>query len=276
VQARPPFPWGLLGLWLGRYAPAWALMAAVIFIVQTVLAAVLHVREDVVNFLQLLDRMPAIFKAFIGGDDLMPSNVMAIVAIGYQHPLILTMLLINGVTLPTGMLTGEAEQGRMDLLLARPLSRGRVWAVSVAISVLSQAVLVAVVFLGTAVWTRVYDYGQTIPLAPFARVSVNLAALAGCGSALCALAAVGMSERGRAVGLATAYFVASYLLDFSVVWLPQLKVIRPLSLFAYCRPNAVLKQGALPWGPIAVLVLTGCLSLAVSWWIWRRRDLYAA
>jgi hypothetical protein len=69
------FPWALFRHWLGRYLPIWCFLAAVIFIVQTVLSWMLHDREDLVAFLQLLDRAPKIFKAFIGGDELMPGNV---------------------------------------------------------------------------------------------------------------------------------------------------------------------------------------------------------
>lgn len=251
-------------------------MGVVISIVQTVLAAVLHEREDIRQFLSMIDRMPKIFKAFIGGDQLGVTNVNSIVAIGYQHPLILTMLMINAVLVPTGLLTAQAERGTAELLLSRPITRSRVFWMTAALALASQAFLASLVFAGTAVWTRVFDYGEPIPLGPFFNVGINLIALAATAAAISMLAASWFNERTRAIGVLVAYFVASYLLDFAVVWLPQLEVIHPLTLYNYCRPNAVLAEDAIPVADVAVLGSIAIASLAGGWYIWRERDLYAA
>lgn len=273
---RRPFPFGLLAHWALGYLPAWGLMALVIFLVQMVLAAVLHEREDIVNFLALIDQMPKIFKAFIGGDELMPSNILGIVAIGYQHPLILTMLMFNALGTPTALLTAQAERGTMELLLARPITRTRIYALAAGIALTGQVALVAVLLAGTALWTRVFDYGEIVPLAGFVHVAINLAAMACAATGMCLLAAAWFDERGRAIGVMVAYFVGSYLLDFASVWLPSLAWLQPLDLYYYCRPNAVLAAGAIPWGHVGVLAAAGSACALAGLWRWRTRDLYAA
>lgn len=279
MTARTPFrplPFRLALHWAWRYAPVWLLLAAVIFIVQTVLAAVLHERSEIASFLRMMDKMPKIFKAFIGGDDLMPSNILSIVAIGYQHPLILTSLMINAVLLPSGLLTAESERGTMELLLARPITRTRVYCLTGLLAALSQLVLVSVVFLGTAIWTRYFDYGDPIPLEGFVHVTVHLMALGLAVVGLSLAAATWFNERGKAIGIVVGYLVGSYLMDFSAVWLPSLKYIHPWTLFYYCRPNPILEAGEINTRQIATLLAVALVATALGGWRWRRRDLYAA
>lgn len=275
-RAPRPFPWRLAVNWIGRYAPIWALLASVIFIVQTVLAAVLHERSEIASFLRMMDKMPKIFKAFIGGDDLMPTNALSIVAIGYQHPLILTSLMINAVIVPSGLLTAESERGTMELLLARPITRTRVYLMTALIASASQLALVSVVFAGTAIWTRYFDYGEPIPLAGFVHVTVHLMSLGLAVVGLALATSTWLNERGKAIGLVVGYLVGSYLMDFSAVWLPSLKAIHPYTLFYYCRPNPILASGEINVRQVATLLAIAGVASTLGWWRWRRRDLYAA
>lgn len=271
-----PLPWRLALNWIGRYVPIWALLATVIFIVQTVLAAVLHERGEIASFLRMMDKMPKIFKAFIGGDDLMPTNVLSIVAIGYQHPLILTSLMINAVIVPSGLLTAESERGTMELLLARPITRTRVFVLTALVAGASQLALVSVVFAGTAIWTRYFDYGEPIPLGGFARVTVHLMALGLAVVGLALATSAWLNERAKAIGLVVGYLVGSYLMDFSAVWLPSLKRIHPYTLFYYCRPNPILEAGEINARQVGTLLAVAAVAAGLGWWRWRRRDLYAA
>ncbi len=271
-----PFPFGLALHWTGRYVPIWLLLATVIFIVQTVLAAVLHERSEISSFLRMMDKMPKIFKAFIGGDDLMPSNILSIVAIGYQHPLILTSLMINAVLIPSGLLTAETERGTMELLLARPITRSRVYVLTACISGISQLALVSIVLAGTAIWTRYFDYGESIPLDGFLHVTLHLMALGLAVIGLSMATAAWFNERGKAIGIVVGYLVGSYLMDFSAVWLPSLKALHPYTLFYYCRPNPILESGEINVRQIATLLIIAGVSLCLGAWRWRRRDLYAA
>lgn len=276
ASPRRPWPWSLALNWVGRYLGVWFLLAAVIFIVQTVLAAVLHERNEIAGFMRMLDRMPKIFKAFIGGDDLMPTNVLSIVAIGYQHPLILTSLMINAVIVPSGLLTAESESGTMELLLARPITRMRIFILTAVLSLVSQVALVGVVLLGTAIWTRYFDYGEEIPLEGFVHVTAHLAALGAAVVGLSLATSVWLNERAQAIGIVVAYLVGSYLMDFSAVWLPSLKNLHPYTLFYYCRPNPILAAGEINRAQVATLLGVAAVSMALAAWRWRRRDLYTA
>jgi ABC-type transport system involved in multi-copper enzyme maturation permease subunit len=276
TTVRRPFPWPLLFHWTGRYLPVWFGLALIIFIVQTVLAAMLHDREDVRAFLQLLDRAPKIFKAFLGGNELMPGNITGIVAIGYQHPLVLIVLMINAAVPPTGLLTAEAERGTMEHLLARPITRSRVFWLAALIPMAGMIGLVGVIFGSTALWTRVFDFGQEVPLRPFFMVSVNMIVITWAVTGISVLAGVVFNERNRALGSVVAYLVVSYLLDFSAVWWPRIAAVHPWTLFYYCIPNKILRAGAPAPLDLIVLGSVTALSLALALRLWRRKDLCAA
>lgn len=270
-----PFPFALLGHWIASYALVWILLGAVIFIIQSVLSAFLHERDDIVRMLEMFEKAP-FFKAFIGGDSLMPTNVLGIIAIGYQHPIVLTSLMINAVTIPTGLLTAQAEQGLMEHLLARPVTRSRIYFMVAGISYVSQAFLVCVLLFGTSIWTRYFDYGERIELGGFVDAAINLAAMSWAVVSISLLASVFFNERGRAVAVLVGFFVGSYLLHFSIMYLPGLKFLRFITIYNYCDPNKVLNAGGPVWTDLAVLGGITIVCLTSGWFIWRRRDLFAA
>jgi len=50
-----------------------------------------------------------------------------LIAIGYQHPFILFLLLLFAIGVPTGMLAGEVQRGTMELILSRRLQERRIF-----------------------------------------------------------------------------------------------------------------------------------------------------
>lgn len=271
-----PFPTHLLIHWLRSYLLLWFFLGLVIFLVQIVLSAVLHEREDVVHMIRMLDRLPKIFKAFIGGDELMASNVTSIIAIGYQHPLILISLMINSVVIPSGLLTAQMEQGRLELLLSRQVTRTQILVCTIILSLLSQVFLVTLLPIGTYFGTNLFDYGESIPIEGFVHIAINLFAMAASTAALSTLGAVILNERNKVIGCVTGYLVGSYLLDFTAVWLPSIEKIHPFTFFYYYSPNAILKAETIPWAQIGVLGIFSLISYCIAFIYWRRRDLYTA
>lgn len=273
---RRPWPWGLFFHFMRSYFWAWFFLAFVIFLVQTVLSFMLHDREDLRIFLQMLDRIPPMFQAMIGGESLSAANLEGVVAIGYQHPLVLICLMVFATATPTGLLTGEVERGGMELLLSRPVTRTRMYILVMMITMLGQALLICTILTATTIWTRVFDYGQPIMMRPFLLIAVNLGALAYAVIGLGHLVAAVMNERGRAVGLLIGYLVFTFLMDFGAVMWEPLEIIHPYTLFTYYKPNRVIEAGALPYPHLAVLFAVGTISLLAGYVAWRRRDIAAA
>src|SRR5688572_31879403 len=66
------------------------------------------------------------------------------ITIGFQHPLALAFLGIFAVGTSTGAIAGERERGTLEVLLARPLSRRRLYiTVAAAVTLLIAVELLA-------------------------------------------------------------------------------------------------------------------------------------
>ena len=91
----------------------WCAFALVIFLMQMAICGIIHDNERVKVMLKMIDMMPSILKTALGGESLRVGNVSGLIAIGYNHPLVLLSYMFFAVSVPTGWLTGESQSGAM-------------------------------------------------------------------------------------------------------------------------------------------------------------------
>ena len=115
-KVRPRFPLPLLRFWTLRILPIWVLIALVIFLFQIAICGIVHDNDSVKTFVQFLDKLPSFIKTALGGEALKVGNVSGLIAIGYNHPLVLTLYMLFAVGVPTGLLAGEVQKGTMELI----------------------------------------------------------------------------------------------------------------------------------------------------------------
>lgn len=269
----PLFPFALLRFWLGRILLAWVLIALVIFLMQLAICGIIHDNQQVKTMLKFLDMMPSIIKSALGGETLQVGNLPALIAIGYQHPLTLLLYMLFAVGIPTALLAGEVQRGTMELILSRPITKLQVYLCAALLTVTGMVALVAVMFFGTFVSTRIYDFGEPIPLGDFLRLAVNGGILSATVGAISLLSAASFSRRGTAVGVSVAYLVANYFVNIIAEWWPRMKVLKTVTIFNYVNPHKVFGQHI--W-PTSELIILGSLLLAAAILggiIWNRRDL---
>jgi ABC-2 type transport system permease protein len=269
----PLFPGSLLWFWTKRILPVWALIALMIFLVQLAICGIIHDNQNVKTMLKFLDMMPSIVKSALGGEALQVGNFPALIAIGYQHPLVLILYMLYAVGIPTGFLAGEVQRGTMELILSRPITKLQVYLCAALLTVLGMVALVMVMFSGTVVSTRIYEFGEPIPLREFFRLAINGGMVAGAVGAISLLSAASFSRRGTAVGVAVAYLVVNYFVSIIADWWPRMKALKSLTIFNYVNHHKVF---ALHVWPVSELVILGSLLLAAAILggiIWNRRDL---
>ena len=154
-------------------------------------------------------------------------------------------------------MAGEEERGTLDLVLAHPVRRRdyviqRFLAIAALVGVLT-VVMLASVALGS--WLVDLDIGFDKLVA--ASVSVGLLALV-FGTLALAVGSV-LPGRARAIALAAAVAVGTWMLDGLGQAVDALDPWRPLSPFYQALGHSPLRDGA-PWGGWAVLALiTGAL-----------------
>ena len=268
---RPPFPAPLLRFWLARILPAWCGTAVIIFLMQISVCGIVHANEKVKALLRFLDALPSIVKTAIGGEGLRLGNTTELIAIGYQHPLVLFLYMLFAVGVPTGLLTGEVQRGTMELILSRPASKTQVYLSAGLITLGGMFALTMVMFLGTVAATSMYAFGQPVQLDLLFRVATNAGMLASAVGAIALLAAAFFRARNMAVGITAAFLVVNYFIGIIAEWWPSMKVLEPVTLFHYVGGPEV----GTGWPLVNMVVLGTILETAgvIGGVIWQRRDL---
>jgi ABC-2 type transport system permease protein len=273
VNGNPVFPFSLLRFWFGRIFLAWALIALMIFLMQLAICGIIHDNQNVKTMLKFLDLMPSIIKSALGGDTLQVGNLSALIAIGYQHPLVLLLYMLFAVGIPTGLLAGEVQRGTMELILSRPITKLQVYLCAALLTVLGMVALVLVMFGGTVVSTMIYSFGEPVPLRDFFRMAINGGMLSAAVGAISLLSAASFSRRGTAVGVAVSYLVVNYFVSIIADWWPLMKALKTLTIFNYINPHKVFALHVWPVSEMIVLATILLLATILGAIIWNRRDL---
>ncbi|MBN1806425.1 MAG: hypothetical protein JW837_14345 [Sedimentisphaerales bacterium] len=271
-KGHPPFPFPLLRFWILRILPIWFSIAAIIFLFQIAICGIVHDNESVKTFLQFIDMLPSFIKTALGGEALQVGNVSGLIAIGYNHPLVLTLYMLFAVGVPTGLLAGEVQKGTMELILCRYVTKKHVYISAGLITITGMFALVMVMFSGTVVGVNIYEFGQDVPLYSFFKASINGGILASVAGGIALLAAA-CFQRNTAVWITVTYLIVNYFVSIIAEWWPRMKWLYPSSIFYYVNGEKIFREAGWPLGDMAVLLSILVASTLLGGIIWSRRDL---
>jgi len=269
---RSPFPFVLLKFWTLRILPAWFLIASMIFLFQIAICGVVHDNERVKALIQYVEMLPAFIKALMGGEVLEVGNIAGLIAIGYQEPLVLLLYMLFAVGVPTALLAGEIQRGTMELILSRHTAKIHVYVCAGLITVVGMYALVLVMFSGTIVATKIYDFYQEVPLYFFFKIAIVGGMLASAVGGIALLAAA-CFRRGMAVSLTVAFLVVEYFISIISDWWPRMEWMAPISIFNYVDGPKIFANPGWPIGDMCVLLALLAVSTVLGGIIWSRRDL---
>jgi hypothetical protein len=269
---RSPFPWPLLIFWTRRILLAWFLIAFWIFLFQIIVCGIVHDNEKVKAFLQYIDLLPGFIKTMMGGDALQLGNVAGLISIGYQEPFVLFLYMLFAVGVPTALLAGEVQNGNMELILSRQVTKTQTYICAGFITIAGMCALVLVMFLGTVVATHLYEFEQEVPLYAFFKLAITGGTLASSVGGIALLAAA-CFRRVTAISLTVAFLVVNYFISIVSEWWPVMKSLTPFTIFYYVNPAAILGRSAWPVRDMAVLITLLAVSTLLGGIIWHRRDL---
>ncbi|MBN1126456.1 MAG: hypothetical protein JXA82_15735 [Sedimentisphaerales bacterium] len=269
----PLFPFSLLWFWFLSILPAWCLIALMIFLMQIAVCGIVHDNQNVKTLLSFIELLPPIVKSALGGEALQVGNLPALIAIGYNHPFVLTLYMLFAVAVPTGLLAGEVQKGTMELILSHSVTKSQVYICAAVLTIVGMMALVLVMFMGTVVATSVYDFGEPVPLFRFFQAAVNGGLCAGAVGAVSLLSGASFRRRGTAVGLAVAYIMINYFLVILTDWWPRMKWLDAVSLFHYTNGRKVFALHVWPVSEMMVLASVLLIAVIAGGIIWQRRDL---
>ncbi len=212
--------------------------------------------------------LPAWYGEFLGTADwTTPRNFIQIELFSW----IPLLLIVYTVVAATGVIAGDEQRGTLELVLAQPVSRTRVFLERAAAVALGTVVICACTSLGLlAVWPFVDLPG--LPLsdllaAPFGMLPLALlfAALALCLAAL-------LPTRGAAAGVTTAIAVTGYIALAVADLADGFDALRYVTPFYYADQKALLTEGVVWWHQGVIAGSTLAL-LALGWRAFERREI---
>lgn len=218
---------------------------------------------------KVLKNLPATVKSLFGAQDLFSP-------VGYMNshlyylliPLLLSFLTIG---LGSSLIAREESDRTIELLLSRPISRGRL-VIAKALAGLSVALIVGgATALLTAGIVKALNYPMPVNRVLFATTLSLIMALMFGAIAFCATA-FGRWGRGASLALAALIGLGSYIissLETDVHWLAWPAKLLP---FHYYNTTSVL-YGHYTWMVAGVFSAITLALIGISWLAFRRRDI---
>jgi ABC-2 type transport system permease protein len=196
------------------------------------------------------------------------------VALSFIHPVSIALVAVLVIGHPIAALSGERQRGTLEVLLARPISRRRVYATALVATVVIVVVALAASLGGVIAGATLFDVSDELRLDRLVVAWANAVLLFATLGAI-ALAISGSFDRvAPALGLTLAFLMVSYVVELLGALWPEMAGWRPWSLFHYFQPAAIMAGDFEP-ADLAVLAAVAATSVAWGLWIFPRRDLAA-
>ncbi len=177
-------------------------------------------------------------------------------SLAWSHPIVIALLSAHAIIVCTRVLAGEVERGTVDVLLALPVSRLRLFASETLAWALSAALLLGAVYAGSWVGSRFIVEAHRPDFGRLLMVLCNLALVYGVIGTTALFGAIVSDRRVRAVLATIILTVFSVLINFLYTMDPSLaftKHLKFLSVLDYYRPIRMLMDAAWPWRDMAIL-----------------------
>ncbi|MDX2132172.1 MAG: ABC transporter permease subunit [Planctomycetota bacterium] len=200
------------------------------------------------------------FRDAMFGFDSTSSSVSDIAfSLAWSHPIVIALLAAHAIIVCTRVLAGEVERGTVDVLLALPVSRMRLFASETLAWSMSGAVLLGAVYAGSWTGARFIEEQYRPDFGRLFMVLCNLALVYGVIGMVAMFGAIVSDRRVRAVLATIILTVFSVLINFLYTLDPSLeftKHLRFLSVLDYYRPIRMLMEAAWPWRDMGILAGT--------------------
>jgi ABC-2 type transport system permease protein len=198
-------------------------------------------------------------------------NARGMIGFGYVHPFALLMMGAWAVRVTAGALAGEVGTRTMDLIAARPVSRGALVRAALVALLAGLALLAASAWAGTAVGLATRPVLAIAPW-PYAAIAFVLWLFFAAFGAVSLLVSALRRHSGPAIAVGAGIIAVSFALNFAARSWQPIAWTRPLSLFAYYRPERIHDAGVLT-SDTAVLLGVAVAAAALAFAAFARRDL---
>jgi ABC-2 type transport system permease protein len=256
-------------LWQRRWSTFWWILGVFGFIFLNIVFYPTF-KDQAAELQKSFENLPEAALQLFGGsaDFFSPVGFLNSQIFFLMLPMLLSILAIG---LGTSLIGREEQDGTIETLLARPISRsrlllGKAKAGSMVVLIVALASLLTTVGLSRAVGLT-----EVSPLEMTAATFACLMLALSFGAIALLLTTIGRA-RGASLGIAAFIALGGYLISSlanTVSWLKTPSLFFP---FHYYRSEEILR-GTFHWSDILVFVAIIAACGAISWFSFRRRDI---
>jgi len=196
------------------------------------------------------------------------------IALGYLHPISIILVSIFAIGFATAAVAGERERGTLEVLLARPISRRRVYATLLLAALVFIGMILLAASLGTLIGSAIAGVLDQLPIGRLPLVWLNGLLLWGAFAAIGLAASVSFDRFAPAIGATLAIVIVSYFLYVLGSLWPDAKGLEPYSLFHYLTTRDIL-DGTTDLVGFGLLAAVGAIAIVYAVVEFPRRDLAA-
>ena len=224
--------------------------------------------EQQADFMQMLESYPPEFLAFFGGDAASmatPSGYLGM----YGFSMLPVIVGIFAVIAGSGLLASDEESGRLDLIVAHPVSRAALFWGRLAGFMVSAVAILILGWLGFSVLlggsSLDVSWGEmALPFLP-------VLAQALCYGALALLLSMFLPARRLAATAAGLVMVASYFLSSMATLNENLATVARFLPYHYFQGSDAMNGLNFAW--FLGLVAASTVLALLAWWRFQRRDI---
>jgi ABC-type transport system involved in multi-copper enzyme maturation permease subunit len=221
----------------------------------------------------VLTQLPERFRLIVNETLIARMGLEGAVAFGFNHPIMMVIIAINSVAVPTRHISGDIEDGSMEIAMSHPVGRTHLVLALWSTGALLNLAIVGGALAGSLAGLTVYKEATPALVWRVLKIASNLWVLSVLiGTA--ALLASTLAAKGRRPSIWVAVTVlAFYVLNFLRALWDDLSFTVPLNIFSYYQPQKLMFDEA-SWGrDVGVLaaIALGCLAVSIAGF--RRRDI---
>lgn len=215
-----------------------------------------------------------LMSAMIGADISEMVTRTGFTSFVFTHPLMWIMVIGFLLTLTSGVLSGEIDRGTMDLLATLPISRTRLYASLSVAALLLGLPTCGTVWLGAWLGRSLLGW-RDVRLDALALLAFHLYAVYIFIACFAIAVSAACSRRTTALVICFVFVFYAFVLNLLVAFWPAAQKIAFTGFLHYYAPLPIVRDQALRWGDVGVLLGAAAIFWTTGLAVFRRRDLPA-
>jgi hypothetical protein len=253
--------------------PSTLMCGALLFGAEAVLAYVIptfrgQFSESLMQIRFLQDFVGAMLGVRVAGQ-LGPEAFMAF---PWVHPVVLALVWAHALLCCTRTPAGEVDRGTADVTMTLPVTRWGILVSETVVWIVAGLVVLGLGLAGNEFGSRFIESAEPIERYRTLLVLGNLFALYLAVGGLSWLVSAASNRRGPAMTVVFVLLLASFLLNFLAQFWEFAERIAFLGVLDYYRPLFILRDAAVPWSNLGVLLGAAAVEWVAAGIVFDRRD----